>query len=928
MVDGELNRRAEQIGDNALELDPGDERSAYIDTACGNDKRLKNLVLEYVHGAEGISVDPVIQEPSPFSFENKQIGPWKLLHFLGEGGFGLVYLAERNDGQVRQLGAVKFLKGTVHNRDIELRFLDERQILANLNHPWIVRLIDAGLSKEGQPYLVMEYVDEALPLDAYCNERELSIKERLLLFRKVCEAVSFAHRKLVVHRDLKPSNILVTKDGAPRLLDFGVAKILDPIHRGGALAAVSTNVLVGTERYFSPEQARREPVDTSTDIYSLGVILYELLVGNDPYDFEHHSKESVAQVICTIDPELPSRAVTRTPTPTNGSGKLEGVKQTDAAALRVAPTRDLAKHRRQLKGDLDNILLMALRKEPQRRYASVDLFSEDIRRHLEGLPVKARPDTFGYRASKFVQRHKAGVAAAALILLSLVAGLTTTIWQARRAQAAQLRAERRFNDVRKLASSNLFDLHDEIAKIPGTTSARALVVKGALEYLDSLAKEASGDRQLQLELATAYQRVGEAQGRPGSSNIGDRVGALASYRHALAIRKALAASGPPDLALQRDLATNYERIGDVLLITGNPGEALTNYRESYAIRKDLLAASPDDREARRDFATSCQRSAMALSLTGKLDEANAIEEPALQTFKTLADEHPTDPVAQRDLFISYIKHGDLLMAGGHKTEALLCYRQALPIAGMAESITNDRTNAKRETATVQDKIGNVLAATGDRAGALQNYQAALRVRSALADEDPNNAEAQRDLSISHLKIGTLLDKSGDTKAALAQYRESLRLDTGLAGRDPGNGQAQMDSAEDDEYIAKMLVKLGDLPGALASEDRARQLRELIAARDDKNAEVRDYLAGNYQQLGTIDSQLAKETGNAEYERDACQWYRRGLDVMLDLQKRGALGPDDIEDMKTITAETSKCEAALKSAKPRSQQTNIASSDRK
>jgi tetratricopeptide (TPR) repeat protein len=211
---------------------------------------------------------------------------------------------------------------------------------------------------------------------------------------------------------------------------------------------------------------------------------------------------------------------------------------------------------------------------------------------------------------------------------------------------------------------------------------------------------------------------------------------------------------------------------------------------------------------------------------------------------------------------------------------------------------------------------------------LQNYQAALRVRSALADEDPNNAEAQRDLSISHLKIGTLLDKSGDTKAALAQYRESLRLDTGLAGRDPGNGQAQMDSAEDDEYIAKMLVKLGDLPGALASEDRARQLRELIAARDDKNAEVRDYLAGNYQQLGTIDSQLAKETGNAEYERDACQWYRRGLDVMLDLQKRGALGPDDIEDMKTITAETSKCEAALKSAKPRSQQTNIASSDRK
>jgi eukaryotic-like serine/threonine-protein kinase len=925
MADGELSRRAEQIGDTALGFDAGTERSAYIEEACGGDQALKQLVLEYLAGAEDIAVDPVIDAPALFSFENKQIGPWKLLRSLGEGGFGLVYLAERNDGQVRQLGAVKFLKGTVHNRDMELRFLDERQILANLNHPWIVRLIDAGLSKEAQPYLVMEYVDDALSIDAYCSARDLSIKERLLLFREVCDAVSYAHRKLVVHRDLKFSNILVTGDGTPRLLDFGVAKILDPIHRGGAQAAASTNVLVGTEHYFSPEQARREPVDTSTDIYSLGVILYELLVGGDPYDLEHHSKQSVEQVICTVDPELPSRAITRTSSYSKAGDQAGG--QNDPA-VPVAATRDLARHRRQLKGDLDNILLMALRKEPQRRYASVDLFSEDIRRHLEGLPVKARPDTYGYRASKFVQRHKAGVAAAALILLSLVVGLTTTIWQAKRAQAAQVRAERRFNDVRRLASSNLFELHDEIAKIPGTTSARALVVKGALEYLDSLAKEASGDRQLQLELATAYQRVGDAQGRPGSSNIGDRVGALQSYQHSLAIRKALAASGPPDPALQRDLATNYERIGDVSLITGNPGEALTNYQESYAIRKELLAANPNDREARRDFATSCQRSAMALSLTGKLDEANAIEEPALQTFKALAAEHPTDAVAQRDLFIAYIKHGDLLAAGGHRTEALRFYRQALPIAGMVESIADDRTNAKRETASVQDKIGNVLAATGDRAGALQNYRAALRVRSTLADEDPNNAEVQRDLSLSHVKMGNLLNRSGDTKAALAQYRESLQIDTGLSERDPGNGQAQTDRAGDDEYIGQMLVKLGDLPEALASEDRARELRESVAAKDDKNVEVRGDLAANYQELGTIDGQLAKKTGNVQYERDACQWYQHSVDMMRDLQQRGALGPDDIQNMKTIAAETSKCEAAFKPAGPPSQQTNIASTDRK
>jgi eukaryotic-like serine/threonine-protein kinase len=917
----ELSQRAAQIGDQALDFDAGPQRSAYIDEACGTDEALKALVLEYVRGAEGIVVEPIINEPAPFSFENKQIGPWKLLCPLGEGGFGLVYLAERSDGQVRQLGAVKFLKGTVHNRDMELRFLDERQILANLNHPFIVGLIDAGLSKEAQPYLVMEYVDEALPIDAYCDQRALSIKERLLLFRKVCEAVSYAHRKLVVHRDLKPSNILVTKDGTPRLLDFGVAKILDPIHRGGAQAAASTNVLMGTERYFSPEQARREPVDTSTDIYSLGVVLYELLVGGDPYELERHSKESIEQLICTVDPELPSRAVTRTSSHTQSVGHLT------AKNAPVAPARDVVRHRRQLKGDLDNILLMALRKEPQRRYASVDLFSEDIRRHLEGLPVKARPDTVGYRASKFVQRHKAGVAAAALVLFSLIAGLTTTIWQARRAQAAQARAERRFNDVRKLASSNLFELHDQIAKIPGTTSARALVVKGALEYLDSLAKEASGDRQLQLELATAYQRVGDAQGRPGFANIGDRVGALASYQHALGIRQTLGANAPPDLQLQRDIATNYERIGDTLLITGNSGEALASYRDSYNIRKDLLSASPDDREAQRDFATSCQRTAQALLLTGKLDEANAIEAPALEIFKALAAKYPTDAIAQRDLFIAYVKHGDLLVAGGHRADALHFYRQALPVAGMVEAIADDRTKAKRETASVQDKIGNVLAATGDRAGALQNYQAALRVRSALADEDPNNAEVQRDLSISHVKIGNLLDRSGDTKAALSQYRESLQIDSALSERDPGNGQAQTDRAGDDEYIAKMLMKLGDLPEALANEDRARELRESVAARDDRNVEVRGDLAANYQDLATLDTQLAKKTGNSQYQSDACQWYQRGLAVMRDLQQRGALEPDDLQNMKAIDAQVSKCEAAQKAA-ARASQTNIAAADRK
>jgi eukaryotic-like serine/threonine-protein kinase len=914
MVNNDLRQRAEEIGDSALEFSAGAERETYIGKTCGQDEALRILVSEYVSGAEAIVVEPVVQEASPASFENKQIGSWRLLRRLGEGGFGVVYLAERNDGQVRQLGAIKFLKGTVHPRDLELRFLDERQILANLNHPWIVRLIDAGVSQEGQAYLVMDFVDDALAIDTYCTERKLSVKEKLQLFCKVCEAVAHAHRKLIVHRDLKPGNILVARDGTPRLLDFGVAKILDPTHRGSAQAASSTLLLVGTERYFSPEQARREPVDTATDIYTLGVILYELLVGTDPYDLESHKNESVEQVICDVDPELPSEATARPCTTISTEEHVSG-RRSLAIRRSSSLTRQREKLGRQLKGDLDNIILAALRKEPQRRYASVDRFSEDIRRHLEGLPVSARRDTYSYRTSKFVQRHKVVVAAGALIVLSLVAGLTTTIWEARRAHAAQATAERRFNDVRRLASSNLFEFHDEIAKVPGTTAARALVVRRSLEYLNTLAKEAKGDRGLQLELATAYQKVGDAQGRPGFANIGDRMGALDSYRHALAIRKTLAAGGKPDPALQRDLATNYERIGDELLITGQSGNALESYREAYALRDSSLSANQDDREARRDFATSCQRLAQALGQTGQLAEAEETERRALIIFEALAANRPEDAVAQRDLFIVYIKQGDLLAAGGDKASALSYYRQALPIADAVESIAEDKTEAKtkaaRETASVQDKIGNLLAATKDTAGALQNYEAALRVRAAIANADPNNAEIQRDLSISHEKIGNILARSGNAAAALAQYRQSLSIDTRLSARDPDNAQAQLDCAASHENIGNLLIKAGDLSGALASEDHARELRERVAAKDDKNVDVRGDLAANYEQLGNVNAMLAKKSDNPEYARDACRWYDRGLEVLRDLQRRDAVDQNDVEEIKNITVEVSKCDAVPK-----------------
>jgi eukaryotic-like serine/threonine-protein kinase len=910
MINDEIKQRVEEIGDSALEFNAGIERDSYIEEACGRDEMLKTLVSEYISGGEAMILEPVIRDPRPVSFENRQIGRWKLLHCLGEGGFGIVYLAERNDGQVRQLGAMKFLKGTVRDLDLELRFLDERQILANLNHPWIVRLIDVGLSDEAQAYLVMDFVEDALPIDVYSRVKQLSIRDRLALFRKVCEAVAYAHRKLVVHRDLKPSNILVTRDGTPRLLDFGVAKILDPAHRGSAHTASSTYVLAGTARYFSPEQARREAVDTATDIYSLGVILYELLVGTDPYGFERHPNESPEQVICNVEPELPSKASKRV------SGKLEISAASPAASL--SPQRIA----RQLRGDLDNIILTALRKEPHRRYPSVDHFSEDIRRYLEGLPVTARPDTYAYRASKFVQRHKLGVAAAALIFLSVIAGLTATIWQARRAQAAQARAERRFNDLRALASSYLFEFHDAIANVPGTTAARALVVHRALEYLGSLANEASGDQPLQLELATAYQKVGDAQGRPGFANIGDHRGAIESYRRALDIRKALLAAGSTGIRLRLDLATTYDRTGDVLLVTGKSAEALANYRQAYSVRQGLLSESPDNREVRRDFAASCQRIAQALLQTHQMPEAEEKQHRALAMIQDLAANRPRDAVAQRDLFIAYVKQGDLLRATGDKAGALRYYQQALPIARAVESVAEDTTKAGRETASVQDKIGNLLLANKDLAGAMENYRAALRVRESLAVADPNNAEIQRDLSLSHEKIAGTLAHS-EKEAALAELRQSLTIDRKLLSRDPDNAQARLDCADDHEKIADLLIKTGDIAAALVHGQEARELREWVALKDEKNVDVRGDLALNYKQLGDANALLAKRSGDVEYLRAARDWYQRAIQVLRDLQLRGALDPDGLSEMTSLATEISKCDIALQPAESTLRRTDSA-----
>jgi non-specific serine/threonine protein kinase/serine/threonine-protein kinase len=703
MVSAEDPARRETLLLTARGL-PASERADFLRTACGDDDELRQELERELSEAptELPPRDREAAEPAGGLAAGERVGPWRVLKRIGRGGMGVVYLAERADGEYEKRAALKLMKRDLDSELVIRMFRQERQILAGLDHPNIARLLDGGASAQGSPYFVMEYV-EGEPIDKHCARLNLSTAERVDLFRPVCAAVQFAHQNLVVHRDLKPSNILVTADGVPKLLDFGIAKVLKP--EAGVTQTATTWVL--TPFYASPEQVAARQVTTASDVYSLGVILYELLCRQRPYDFPNPNPLEFVRVINEVDPEHPS--------------------------ARVADART----RRELSGDLDTIVLKALRKEPARRYASAQQLAEDLERWGRGLPVQARRDTLGYRASKFIYRHKGGMAAAAVVALSLLGGIVATFWQAKVARDQGARAERRFNDVRKLAHSLLFEIHDEIQDLAGATRARELLVKRALEYLDSLVQESGDDPALQAELAEAYQRVGDVQGRPGFANLGDRSGAIESYRKALALREALAARGRSGAALE--VATTLDRIGDTLRTLGDSRGALESYRRALKQRESL----PTGASQARDVATSYQRMADMLAATGEPRGAVDFQQRALALLEEISLRQPAEPVVGRDLFIARVKLGDRYMAAGDASGALPLYRKALAASQAVAERDPTSARARRELAVCHDKVGNALLESGAGKAARAEFQSPGHPRSARRPRSAGRRAAPR-----------------------------------------------------------------------------------------------------------------------------------------------------------------------------------------
>jgi eukaryotic-like serine/threonine-protein kinase len=777
MVTPERWQQIKAILEGSLERE-GSERAAFLVGSCQGDDELRREV-ESLLASEPEVTDfietPVfrirLEEVEPLAL-GQRLGAYRIVREIGRGGMGAVYLAERADQEFEQRVAIKLVRRGMDTDEIVHRFRSERQILAHLVHPNIAKLFDGGTTEDGRPYFVMEYV-EGRPIDQFCDDRKLPVRERLELFRQVCAAVHFAHQNLIVHRDLKPGNILVTADGVPKLLDFGIAKLLDPNQELFALTRAELRPM--TPEYASPEQVRGEAITTASDVYSLGVLLYLLLTGHGPYRPATGSSQDLARAICETDPPRPSSAV----------GRIVEVKRPDGSVVARTPesvsrTRDGDERllRRRLAGDLDTIVLKAMQKEPPRRYASVDQLADDLGRHLQGLPVVARKDTLGYRARKFVGRHKAGVALAAAILLLIVGfSITVTVlWQ--RAVLEQQRAKEVSGFL-----ANLFSISNPSQSRGETVTARDMLDRGVQKIDRDLAAVPEVRADLMETMGRAYRSLGlyaearpllegallldrRTRGRDGqiiTQDLNNFAGDLYDMGEKAdaepLIAEAIALQRQQKDTLNLEYARSLNNLGEIVEGRGDFGQAEALFKESLAIKRRL--PTPD-------------QSAIAFSLNnlGKLYEtwnqfaaAESSYRDALDIRRRLAGGRP-DP----ELATTLGNLGSIQQDRGNLAGAETSYRDALamrrklfhgPNLKVARSLSN---------------LGYTLRVEGKTSEAEQCYREALSIADQKPDFDPTErATYLRNFAATLLSEGKAAEAEGRVREALTAFRAQRPL---------------------------------------------------------------------------------------------------------------------------------------------------------
>jgi serine/threonine protein kinase/tetratricopeptide (TPR) repeat protein len=727
------------IFSEAVDLDPA-ERAAWIESRCESRPDMLSEVqsLLTAHDRLDAFMEPPDDRDVVARLDGTVIGAWSVRQKIGSGGMGDVYLAERTDGAFEGRAAIKFTRAHLPDMEAARRFRAERQFLASLHHANIVTLLDGGTTPAGQGYLVMEFIEGA-PLTAFCRDRNLPLDARLALLRQVCAAVQYAHQRAIVHRDLKPGNILVTSDGVPKVLDFGVAKLVEGTGIDGNVTSAAVQLPL-TPNYASPEQLRGLPVTTACDVYSLGVLMYEVLTGGRPYETTGQTREDVIATVAWTEPTRPS----------------------DGSLTEGTPYRSSV-----LRGDLDAIVLKAMRKEPDQRYRSAGELGDDLERFLKREPVLARGPSMGYVLRRVAARHRAAVTVAGAAMFAILAALGVAIWQRQIAVDAQQQSDRRFREVRQLANALIFKIHDSVAKLPGSTPVRQQIVDEALGYLERLERESAGDEALIVELGGGYRQIGSILGDPSFPNLGDSQRALAQLTKARNLIQPLADAPNPTQETLVEMVGIDNVLGRIRTSVGDPAGKIEMAQEAVRYSERALALGMPrgkDLLARSLYA-----------LTGTVEPRAArlpYWERTGRLYEELLNEEPESPVRQRNVALVGRNLGGLLVSLGRHDEALPHFERALALDERRLAAAPDNLMAQLDASIEYNQLAG-LATRNDPARALMLFRKSLVIRERLAETDPRDVLTRGRLGYARHKVAELEMQNGNLQVARALVRQAV-----------------------------------------------------------------------------------------------------------------------------------------------------------